>query len=69
MKTYVGKSVYHGIAIGQIQILKKEKKSVYRSRIVDGFKGELIVEPTDELLAEYEDKAAQEVEKKHLLQL
>lgn len=35
MKTYVGKSVYHGIAIGQIQILKKEKKNVYRSRIED----------------------------------
>lgn len=35
MKTYVGKSVYHGIAIGQIQILKKEKKKVYRSRIED----------------------------------
>ncbi|MDE5910538.1 MAG: phosphoenolpyruvate--protein phosphotransferase [Lachnospiraceae bacterium] len=35
MKTYVGKSVYHGIAIGQIQIFKKEKKSVYRSRIED----------------------------------
>ena len=40
-----------------------------KKAIVDGFKGELIVEPTDELLAEYEDKAAQEVEKKHLLQL
>lgn len=35
MKTYVGKSVYHGIAIGQIKILKKEKKNVYRSRIED----------------------------------
>ena len=26
MKTSVGKPVYHGIAIGQIRILKKRKK-------------------------------------------
>lgn len=35
MKIYVGKPVYRGIAIGKIQILKKEKKSVFRSRIED----------------------------------
>ena len=35
MKTYAGKPVYHGIAIGQIRLLKKEKKSVIRSRIED----------------------------------
>lgn len=35
MKAFNGKPVYHGIAIGQIQVLKKEKKSVFRSHIED----------------------------------
>lgn len=36
--------------------------------VVDGFKGELIVEPEAEVLAEYEKKAAGEEEKRQLLQ-
>lgn len=36
--------------------------------VVDGFKGELIVEPDQDVLAEYEKKAAEEEEKRRLLQ-
>ena len=35
MKIYSGKPVFYGIAIGQIQILKKEKKNVFRNHIED----------------------------------
>lgn len=35
MKTFYGKPVFYGIAIGRIQVLKKEKKNVFRSHIDD----------------------------------
>lgn len=35
MKIFNGKSVFNGIAIGRIQLLKKEKKSVFRSHVDD----------------------------------
>ncbi len=65
MKTYVGKPVYHGIAIGQIRILKKEKKNVHRSHI-DDVEQELArmenaVEEAKEQLKGLYDKALLEV--------
>lgn len=65
MKIYNGKAVFHGIAIGQIQILKKEKKNVFRSHVEDA--GQEIdrlksaVSETEEQLKNLYDKALQEV--------
>ena len=35
MKVYEGKSVFYGIAIGKIRLLKKEKRNVVRTHIED----------------------------------
>ena len=35
MKIYEGKSVFYGIAIGKIRLLKKEKRNVVRTHIED----------------------------------
>lgn len=47
--------------------LKYDEDIDGRMAIVDGFKGELIVDPDEKVLAEYEEKAVQEEEKKRLL--
>lgn len=65
MKTYHGKAVFHGIAIGQIQIIKKEEKNVFRSHI-DDVEQEIIrmeraVEETKGQLKKLYDKALLEV--------
>ena len=65
MKTFYGKPVFYGIAIGRIQVLKKEKKNVFRSR-VDNVEQELqrmekaVLETKDQLRQLYE-KALLEV--------
>ena len=35
MKTYKGKSVFNGIAIGKICVYKKDEQQVKRSKIMD----------------------------------
>lgn len=65
MKVYQGKAVFHGIAIGQIQILKKEEKNVFRSHI-DDVEQEIIrmekaVTETEEQLKKLYEKALLEV--------
>lgn len=65
MKVYQGKAVFHGIAIGQIQILKKEEKNVFRSHI-DDVEQEIIrmeraVSETEEQLEKLYGKALLEV--------
>lgn len=65
MKVYHGKAVFHGIAIGQIQILKKEEKNVFRSHI-DNVEQEITrmekaVSETEEQLKKLYDKALLEV--------
>ena len=65
MKIYNGKAVFHGIAIGQIQILKKQEKNVVRSHIDDAEQEiermERAVAETQEQLKALYDKALQEV--------
>lgn len=65
MKTFNGKPVFHGIAIGMIQIFKKKEKNVFRSHIEDVEK-ELermanAVEETNNQLGQLYEKALQEV--------
>ena len=65
MKTYNGKPVFGGIAIGQIQVLKKEKKKVFRGHVDDTeqeiARVERAVAETDEQLKKLYDKALLEV--------
>lgn len=65
MKVYQGKSVYHGIAIGKIRILKKEKRNVVRSH-VDDVEAEIrrkaaAVDESMQQLKQLYEKALQEV--------
>ena len=65
MKVYEGKSVFYGIAIGKIRLLKKEKRNVVRTHIED-VEGEIArknkaVEETDAQLKNLYEKALQEV--------
>ena len=65
MKIYQGKSVYHGIAVGKIRILKKEKRNVVRSHVED-VEAEIrrkaaAVDETMQQLRQLYDKALQEV--------
>ena len=65
MKTYEGKSVFYGIAIGKIRLLKKEKRNVVRTHIED-VEGEIArknkaVSETDAQLKNLYEKALQEV--------
>ena len=65
MKIYQGKSVYHGIAVGRIRILKKEKRNVVRSHVED-VEAEIrrkaaAVDETMQQLRQLYDKALQEV--------
>lgn len=65
MKTFYGKPVFGGIAIGEIRVLKKEEKNVHRSHIDDGEKelerlGRAVDETIGQLKQLYE-KALQEV--------
>lgn len=65
METFYGKPVFYGIAIGRIQILKKEKKNVFRSHIDDVEKEirrmeKAVLETADQLKQLY-DKALLEV--------
>lgn len=65
MKTYSGKAVFHGIAIGKIQIFKKEEKNVFRSHIDDVeqeiARVERAVAEAEEQLKKLYDKALLEV--------
>lgn len=65
MKVYSGKAVFHGIAIGKIQILKKEEKNVTRSHIDDAeqeiARMERAVAEAEEQLKKLYDKALLEV--------
>ena len=65
MKIYQGKSVYHGIAVGKLRILKKEKRNVVRSHVED-VEAEIrrkaaAVDETMQQLRQLYDKALQEV--------
>ena len=65
MKIYEGKSVFYGIAIGKIRLLKKEKRNVVRTHIED-VEGEIArknkaVSETDAQLKNLYEKALQEV--------
>lgn len=65
MKLYEGKSVFYGIAIGKIRLLKKEKRNVVRTHIED-VEGEIArknkaVSETDAQLKNLYEKALQEV--------
>ena len=65
MKTFNGKPVFYGIAIGMIRILKKKEKNVFRSHIDDVDK-ELermanAVEETKNQLGQLYEKALREV--------
>ena len=65
MKVYEGKSVFYGIAIGKIRLLKKEKRNVVRTHIED-VEGEIArknkaVCETDAQLKNLYEKALQEV--------
>lgn len=65
MKVYQGKSVFHGIAIGTVRVLKKEKRNVVRTHVTDveaeiARKEKAVEETMSQLKALYE-KALQEV--------
>lgn len=65
MKIYSGKAVFHGIAIGQIQVIKKEEKNVFKGHIEDA-EQEIArvlkaVEETEKQLKALYDKALTEV--------
>lgn len=65
MKIYQGKSVYHGIAVGKLRILKKEKRNVVRSHVedveVEIRRKAAAVDETMQQLRQLYDKALQEV--------
>ncbi len=65
MKTFYGKPVFGGIAVGEIRVLKKEEKNVHRSHIDDGEKElkrlEKAVDETLTQLKQLYEKALKEV--------
>lgn len=65
MKTFYGKPVFGGIAVGEIRVLKKEEKNVHRSHIDDGEKElkrlEKAVDETITQLKQLYEKALKEV--------
>lgn len=65
MKRFSGKAVFHGIAIGKIQLLKKKETNVFRNHIEDVeqeiARAEKAVTETEEQLKKLYDKALREV--------
>ena len=65
MKTFYGKPVFGGIAVGEIRVLKKEEKNVHRSHIDNGEKElkrlEKAVDETITQLKQLYEKALKEV--------
>ncbi len=67
MKVYSGKAVFHGIAVGQVRMIKKEERRVFKNHIEDT-EQEIArvlkaVEETEKQLKALYDKAVPEVGK------